>query len=190
MLMLRVKSPKEWVEAVLSDFNLFLLDHAACERKASATALTLVCHYPDRSKLVRAMIDLAREELEHFHQVYLQIESRGLQLASDYKDRYVLGLRQQIRAGRQNYLLDQLLVASVVEARGCERFGLLAEALDAGPLKDLYVTFSRSEARHHRLFLRLARSYFEHDQVSRRLEELLELEAKIVTQLPMRAALH
>ena len=58
MSKLRVASSKEWLEAVLGDFDAFLIDHAGCERKASATALSLVSHYPDRRELVREMVQL------------------------------------------------------------------------------------------------------------------------------------
>ena len=66
MFKLRLASSKEWPEAVLGDFDAFLIDHAGCERKASATAMSLVSHYPDRRVLVQEMTQLAREELEHF----------------------------------------------------------------------------------------------------------------------------
>ena len=47
----------------MTDFDAFLLDHAACERKASAMAMSMVSHYPDKPDLVMAMADLAIEEL-------------------------------------------------------------------------------------------------------------------------------
>jgi len=40
------------------------------------------------------------------------------------------------------------------------------------------------------LFVRLAREYFPTDRVDKRLDELLEAEAKIVDALPLRAAVH
>ncbi len=83
---LRIASSKEWLEAVLGDFDAFLIDHAGCERKASATALSLVSHYPDRRELVQAMALLAREELEHFHQMLWLLQSRDLVLQRDEKD--------------------------------------------------------------------------------------------------------
>jgi tRNA-(ms[2]io[6]A)-hydroxylase len=189
-MMLRIPTQSEWLQQVTSDFDSFLMDHAACERKASATALTFVSHYPDRAELVSAMIQLAREELEHFQRVHQQIAARGLRLGSDAKDLYVLKLRDQIRGGPAFYLMDRLLVAGVVEARGCERFGMVAEALPPGPLKELYAALTRSEAHHHQLFLGLARRYFEPGEVAARLDSLLEAEAAIVAQLPLRATLH
>ena len=46
---LTVDSKKEWVEAVMADFDAFLQDHADCERKASGMALSLVAKYPNRT---------------------------------------------------------------------------------------------------------------------------------------------
>jgi tRNA-(ms[2]io[6]A)-hydroxylase len=189
-MMLRVETRPEWLQQVMGDLNSFLVDHAACERKASATALTFVSHYPDRRTLVEAMIQLAREELDHFQRVHREIAARGLQLGADTKDEYVLNMRDQIRRGPDFYLMDRLLVAGIVEARGCERFGMVADALGAGTLKELYNALARSEKRHHELFLRMARFYFEPTEVSARLDSLLEAEATIVTQLPLRPALH
>jgi tRNA-(ms[2]io[6]A)-hydroxylase len=97
---------------------------------------------------------------------------------------------QLIEPGPEQYFLDRLLVLGIVEARGCERFGLVADALEPGPLKDFYTDIARSEARHHGLFVRLAREYFPTDRVRDRLDELLEAEAKIVDQLPLRPAVH
>ena len=187
---LKVATSPAWIEAVLGDFDAFLLDHAACERKASATAMSFVAHYPDRRELVRAMIELAQEELEHFGDVYRRVEERGLVLASDTKDPYVGQLLKELRDGSDPYFLDRLLIAGIVEARGCERFGLVAEALSAGPIKDFYRDIAVSEARHRGLFGRLARIYFDEETVNRRTEELLAAEARIVSALPLRAAVH
>lgn len=189
-MILRVATRNEWLERVTSDIDGFLVDHAACERKASATALSFVSHYPDRGELVSAMIQLAREELEHFQRVYQHLAERGLRLAPDEKDLYVVKLRDQIRRGGNFYLMDRLLVAAVVEARGCERFGMVAEALPPGKLKELYASLTRSEAHHHQLFLGLARHYHDPGDVDARLDSLLDAEAAIVGQLPIRPTLH
>src|SRR5262249_12917742 len=152
--------------------------------------MSLVAHYPDRSELVVAMIDLAQEELQHFADVYQRVSERGLTLGADTKDPYVGRLIKEYRDGSGPYFLDRLLVAGVVEARGCERFGIVAEALPSGPMKDFYVDIATSEARHRGLFLRLARVYFDEETVNRRADELLEVEARIVAALPLRAAVH
>lgn len=190
MLSLRHSTDPGWVEAVKRDFGAFLADHASCERKASATALGLVAHYPDRAELVRTMIGLAQEELEHFAQVVALLQARGLILRRDEKDPYVNALLKFTRRGSEAYFLDRLLLGGIVEARGCERFGLLAEALDDAEMRAFYREITRSEARHHGLFLRLSRRYFAAAEVQTRLSELLDAEAAIVASLPHRAALH
>ena len=178
------------LDAVLGDFDAFLIDHAGCERKASATAMSLVSHYPDRRVLVQEMTQLAREELEHFHQMLWLLQSRNLVLRRDDKDLYVQGLRGEIRTGTEAYFLDRLLVAGIVEARGCERFGRVADALEPGRLRDFYRAITRSESQHHGMFYRLARQYFDTAEVETRLHALLDREAEIVSELPIRPAVH
>ena len=126
MLNLRCPSPPEWMHTVMANFDAFLIDHAACERKASATALSFVVRYPDRPKLVEAMIDLAKEELNHFEQVTQLIHQRGLLLGSDVKDPYVNALLRQTRGASEDRLMDRLLIFGIIEGRGCERFQLVA----------------------------------------------------------------
>jgi tRNA-(ms[2]io[6]A)-hydroxylase len=187
---LRHATPSAWTEAVMADFDSFLLDHAAAEKKASGMAISMLSHYPDRVELVAAMADLAVEELTHYREVVKWIHHRGLHTAADRKDHYVLALREYIRKGRDVYLLDRLLTASIIEARGAERFALVAAALPAGGLKKFYQSITRSEERHYELFLRLAGVYLDQQVIAARWDELLDIEADIVAALPIQAALH
>ena len=193
MIRLRTASSKTWLEAVLSDFDTFLLDHAACERKASAMAMHLAAHYRDRRVLVDAMVELACEELDHFRQVYRLASDRGLVLAADQKDEYVNALNALSRRGGQDsagYFLDRLLLAAIVEARGCERFGMIADALEEGRLKIFYQQITQSESRHRDLFSSLAREYFPTAEIEERGIALLDAEAQVLARLPIRAGLH
>jgi tRNA 2-(methylsulfanyl)-N6-isopentenyladenosine37 hydroxylase len=187
---LRYATPAIWTQTVLGNLDHFLLDHAAAEKKASGMAMSMVSHYPDKTPIVTAMVDLALEELAHFKQVVKLILERGLVMGADSPDPYVNRLRQLHRKGRDVYLLDRLLIGSIVEARGCERFGLVASALPNGSLKHFYQAICESEARHEDLFLHLARRYFSPAEVHMRMDELLDQEAEIVRALPIRAALH
>jgi len=187
---LEVPSSTAWLEAVMNDFDAFLLDHASNERKASAQALSLVAHYADKELLVETLIELAREELAHFQAVVRIAATRGLTLAPDQPDAYVKALRARIRRGPDVYFLDRLLIGGVVEARGCERFGLIADALGDASIAGFYREITDSEARHADLFVDLAATYFEGATVDARLAELLTEEAEIVRSLPIRAALH
>lgn len=187
---LRYPTPTAWTEAVMADFDSFLLDHAAAEKKASGMAISMLSHYPDKVELVAAMAELAVEELTHYREVVKWIHRRGLLTAADRKDQYVLALREAIRKGREEYLLDRLLTASIIEARGAERFALVAAALEAGPLQKFYQSIARSEARHFELFLQLAHQYLPAPMIEQRWDELLDIEAHIVAGLPVQAALH
>ena len=187
---LRYATPTSWTAAVMGDFDTFLLDHAAAEKKASGMAISMLSHYPDRVELVAAMADLAVEELTHYREVVKWIHRRGLVTATDQKDPYVIAFRESIRQGREVYLLDRLLTASIIEARGAERFALVAQALEAGALKKFYQSIARSEERHYELFLNLAARYLDSDMIEQRWNELLDIEAAIVAALPIRAALH
>jgi tRNA-(ms[2]io[6]A)-hydroxylase len=190
MQILRRESPPEWLACVLADFDTFLVDHAACERKVSAAALWFVVRYPDREALIEPMIELAREELDHFQQVYRRIARRGLRLGRDVKDPYMNRLHGCLRHGRDAHLLDRLIIGGLVEARGCERFGLLAQALTSSELREFYSGLATDDARHHRTYMDLAAKHFDEGTVRARVDELLDLEARAMAEIPIRCALH
>ena len=190
MFDLRIDTSTEWLTNVLDNFDPFLIDHAACERKASATALSFVVRYPNRKQLVEAMIDLAQEELSHFQQLTAVIHHRGLTLGSDTKDPYVNGLLKHVRGPSDQRLLDRLITFGIIEGRGCERFMMIAKALSPGPLKELYTDLVTSEARHHASFLHLVRQIYPQPVWRARLDGLLDIEAELIRTLPIRAALH
>jgi tRNA-(ms[2]io[6]A)-hydroxylase len=189
-LTLRYQTRPEWTELVVANMDEFLPDHAAAEKKAASMATTMISHYPDRERLVHAMADLAIEELSHFREVVKLIYARGLTLVNDTKDPYVVNFRNYIRKGRDEYLIDRLLIAGIIEARGAERFGLIGEALQEGALKRFYQAIARSEQRHETLFVDLALEYFPASIIEPRIDELLDAEAAIVADLPLRAILH
>lgn len=187
---LRVATPPEWVKIVLADFDAFLLDHASCERKASAFAMSLVAKYPDRTKLIGTLIELAQEELEHFREVHALLEQRGLALQRDEPDPYIQRLLSHARHGRDERLIDRMLISSVIETRGAERFRILAEALEEESMRDFYDRLWEAETKHSHQFAHLLLQEFEADVVYPRLEELMAIEAEILPTLKLRPALH
>lgn len=188
---LNVATKKEWVDAVMADFDAFLQDHADCERKASAMALSFVAKYPNRLEIIPELIDTSVEELEHFRDVYEIMKKRGIQLSHEIpQDIYMKKLLDVCRSGREERFMDRLLLASLVETRGAERFKLIYEALEEGDLKEFYHKLWASEARHGEIFVKMALNYFEESHVYDRLEEMKEEEGEILNNLPIRAALH
>jgi tRNA-(ms[2]io[6]A)-hydroxylase len=180
----------DWVNVVLADFDAFLQDHANCERKASALAMSLVVKHPDRTRILPTLIALAQEELEHFRQVYELMVSRGLELVKDVQDPYVNQLMACMRHGREPRFLDRLLVSSLVECRGAERFGIIANALDDEGLKAFYTALWKAETKHGHQFVDMALKYADPQTTQTRLRELAEQEAEIVQRLEWRASLH
>ena len=187
---LKSATDPKWVGQILDNFDEFLQDHANCERKASALAMSMIVKYPDRTKILPQLIALAREELEHFEQVYLLMCSRGLPLLKDSPDPYVNRLLDHCRHGREERLLDRLLISSLVECRGAERFRIIFEALEDPELKRFYRELAGAEAKHGHQFAEMALEYFDEATVYGRLEELAEEEANIVADLEWRPSLH
>jgi tRNA-(ms[2]io[6]A)-hydroxylase len=188
---LECASSPQWIAAVMNDFDGFLQDHANCERKASAMAMSFVAKFPDRVEIIPELIETAIEELEHFQSVYEIMMRRGVLLPAQMgKDHYVQQLVEQCRSGREERFLDRLLLASIVECRGAERFKLVYETLEDKELKIFYNQLWASEAKHGNIFVNMALNYFDKNCVYNRLEELNRAEAKVLQSLPIRSALH
>lgn len=183
-------TPPEWAAYILDNFDAFLIDHANCERKASALAMSFVVKYADRVEMIPALIELAREELEHFDQVYAVMQARGLRLAPDSKDPYVNALTALCRSQRRERFLDRMLVSSIVETRGAERFRLIHEALRDAELKRFYRSLWACEAKHGHLFVNLVLPYFPEQELYTRLEDLVRAEGEIVKNMEWRPSLH
>ena len=195
MLKLRHDTPAAWTDVALAQLDTFLQDHAANERKVSQSAIALVAQHPEHRAIADALIPLAEEELSHFRQVYEHLLARGKTLAPDQPDPDMRKLRRAIaNPAVDAYLLDRLVLFGIVEARGCERFAMMAEGLaqagDQPELAAFYQELVRSESRHHATYLKLARTYFDPERVAERLDSLLDLEAEVARALPMRPALH
>ncbi len=188
--MIRSATDPRWLKAALEDFNALLVDHAHCEKKAAATALSLVSSYPEYERVVQRMSALAIEELRHFRAVLRLMRKRGVALTRDPGDPYVQALLKQMRHGLTTRLVDRLLVAGVIEARSHERLGLLADALDDPELSAFYANLSRVEAGHADLFVKLALHYGKPDETRARLAEWVKLEAEILAELPIRPRIH
>lgn len=182
----------EWAQTVLSNFSAFLQDHADCERKASAMAMSFVAKYPDRVEIIPELIETGLEELQHFQQVYAHMQKRGIQLAKEIaEDPYIKALLDLCHTDPHRRFLDRLLLASIIECRGAERFRLICAALDQDPeLKEFYHHLWVSEAKHGNIFVKMALNYFKEEQVYDRLKDLNAAEGKIIERLPLRPAMH
>lgn len=187
---LRCHSSAEWLEHALAHFDDVLVDHAHCEKKAAANALSLLQAYPEVPGLPAQMARLAREECAHLAKVLVLIEKRGLTLGRDGGDGYARALHDLLRHGNEERRLDRLLVAGIIEARSEERLRMLADGLTDPALKKLYGELAKSEDGHAALFIKLAMKLAPPRKVEARLDELLAGEAAVIKRLPLRAAVH
>ena len=186
---LRCETDPRWLPLALDHLDEVLIDHAHCEKKAAANALSLLQAYPEVPGLPAHMARLAREESGHLARVLQLLERRGLTLGRDPGDPYAQALQILVRTQAAQRQLDRFLVAAIIEARSCERLALLAAGLPDAELGRFYGELARSEDGHQKLFLRLAAR--EHGEAAwPRLEQLLAAEAEVLRRLPLRAAIH
>ena len=173
-------TPDSWLSEALQPHQeaTLLIDHANCEKKAAATALSLMHRYAEQGRLLDKMSRLAREELRHFEQVLKLMRSRDIVYAPLSASRYAQGLHKGVRKQEPGRLVDTLIVGAL-EARSCERFARLAPSL--GPeLKAFYGSLLKSEARHFNDYLTLAKPLCDAQELDQRLAYFRDLEADLV----------
>lgn len=184
MLNLASTSKTRWLEQVDQSLEDVLIDHAHCEHKAAATAMSLMGSYIDNQELCEEMTRIVEEELEHFHMVLKLLASRSITFVRQQPGHYGKALKQLVRPNEPERAVDRLLVAGLIEARSCERFSLLAEHIQERDeeLAEFYSSLFESEARHHTTYVKLAKQFATSDDVHARLKELAKLEAEIIDQ--------
>ena len=172
-------TPDNWVHSALLHPDMLLLDHANCEKKAASTALNLMYRYVDDFELLHKMSRLAREELRHFEQVITIMEQRGIPYTQATASRYAADLRKPVRTFEPAKLIDTLIVGAIIEARSCERFEKLAPFLDE-ELQKFYLSLLKSESRHFKDYLSLAKKAAGGDDISDRVSVFLERDRELV----------
>jgi tRNA-(ms[2]io[6]A)-hydroxylase len=183
-------TPPAWIKTVLNDFDAFLTDHASCERKANALILSMIAKYADRTQIISQLIELAQEELAHFAEAYAFMEKRGLQLGKDEPDPYVNKLLATARHGRDDRFIDRMLISSVIEKRGAERFRIVAENIADPELAEFYARLWKSEVKHAHVFIVMLHKEYDASVIDARLAEINALEAEIMLSMELRPALH
>src|SRR5262249_33668770 len=133
-----------------------LIDHAHCEKKAAGVAMNLIFTYVDHVEVCRVLSEIVEEELQHFRLVLDLLERRGIAFRRLRPSRY--GERLSALATKEEPVraVDRMLIAALIEARSCERFGLLRDGLEDRELADFFGSLFESEARHHATYVRLA----------------------------------
>lgn len=187
---LAAPSSEAWLALALAYPQDLLIDHAHCERKAAHTALRLMGIYLGEPGLAEVLSPLVREELEHFETILTLLERRGWALRQLSAPPYGGLLKRCVAPQEPERMLDQFLVAGLIEARSHERLGLLAQHCPDEELAGLYQSLLASEARHFGLYWLLAERRFSRIVVKCRLQSLAATEAQILSQLHRQPRMH
>jgi tRNA-(ms[2]io[6]A)-hydroxylase len=190
-LALRAETPAAWALAAMADPAALLSDHAHCEKKAALSALNLSLALADSPRASVLLARLAEEELNHYRRVLEALQGFGWPLRPDGGNAYAQALHKVATKG----LLDRLLIASLIEARSCERLWLLERAgaghaeLGAAPWLDFLLELERCEAGHALSYRSLAEDRFGREAETR-LDWWLDREAEVIQSLSWRSAVH
>ncbi|MBO6186287.1 MAG: tRNA-(ms[2]io[6]A)-hydroxylase [Chryseobacterium sp.] len=192
MFKLKLPTDPRWANIAEDNIQEILTDHAWCEQKAATNAIGLITMLPERPDIVKELLAIAQEELEHFGQVLEIITKRGYAFGRTRKDDYVNELVNFIQKGghRDTLIVDKMLFAAMIEARSCERFKVLTENIKDEELKTFYKELMISEANHYTTFIGFARELGNPEQVNKRWEEWLEYEASIIKSYGNKETIH
>lgn len=192
MPMLHLAAPTDpgWFARIQPHLHDILLDHTHLEKRAASTAMSMLFRYADKPALAKSLGEVVQEEMEHFVRMVNVLEAYEIPLVRMEPAPYAGKLAKHARKKDPEALLDKLLVASLIEARSCERFQILAANVDDPFLATLYAELYRDEARHHTLYTGLARELFDPDEVTQRLDELAALEVQAIAHSDGAPRLH
>lgn len=182
MLHLKLETDPRWATIAEENIEEILTDHAWCEQKAATNAITIITHNPQYEDLVTDLLELAKEELEHFQMVHNIIKDRGYKLGRERKDSYVNKLYKFMNKGGNHLqsMVDRLLFSAMIEARSCERFKLLSQRIKDPELSKFYYDLMVSEAGHYTTLISFARKYGKDIDVNQRWRELVDFEGELI----------
>lgn len=182
MLLWREPLPSGWFSKIRDRLPEVLVDHAHLERKAATTALNLE-KYQELFPVVRELNAIAIEELQHFEQVLGILGRRGIPFGQARRSPWISAMMGAVRKGRREQVIDHLLVCCLIEGRSCEKFQILAAGIreQDAELADFYAGLVESEGNHYANYLLMAR-HIDEGETRRRMEDFLELDARLIVQ--------
>ena len=192
MLHLKLETDPRWAAIAEENIEEILTDHAWCEQKAATNAITIITNNSQYPDLVTDLLELAKEELEHFQMVHNIIKKRGYTLGRERKDNYVNELYKFMNKGGNQLqsMVDRLLFSAMIEARSCERFKMLSEHIEDPELSKFYYDLMVSEAGHYTLFITYARKYGKDIDVDKRWKELVDFEGELIKKYGKSESIH
>lgn len=182
MLLWREKLSETWLPKVLAHLPAVLVDHAHLERKAATSALNLE-KYRDLFPRVEELNAIAIEELQHFQLVLGLLKQRGIEFGQPFPSPWISGLMRAVRNGTRPQVIDHLVCCSLIEGRSCEKFQILARALESSDpeLARFYAGLVESEGNHYATYILMARG-IDDAETDRRLDFFLDLDARLMRE--------
>jgi len=192
MLGLLSNTNPDWVKLVDENLSIFISDHLYAEQKAASNGFSFVIQYPERTELIKKMGAYALEESEHFNWILDYMLKNEIELQKDQKSEYVYHLRRFFpkTKDRDDNFVNRLLLASLIEARSCERFTVFSKYTKHKELTTFYHDLIKDEVGHYKLFLNLAKVYQEKDMVTDKWQRLLIYEANYIEKMGKTALVH
>lgn len=188
----RYATPHAWAVAQRANLPTLLVEQAHLEKKAAACAVQFLFRVPVAANGHKALSALAREELVHFERTLRLLQQRGLALTPLPPCDYAGKLKAGCSSRMPERLVDELLVAGIIEARSHERLQLLAAALPGhdDELAAFYADLGAAEERHEGIYVELAGEVLPSAVVAARHRALVAHEAAVLRALPFGPRLH
>lgn len=192
MLGLLSNTNPDWVKIVDDNLSVFMSDHLYAEQKAASNGFSFVIQYPERKALIEKMGAYALEESEHFNRILDYMLKNGIALQKDQKSNYVNHLRKFFpkTKDRDDNFVNRLLLASLIEARSCERFTVFYKHTKHKELAPFYHNLIKDEVGHYKLFLSLAKIYEKESIVIEKWDKLLIYEVNYMKNMGKSALVH
>lgn len=191
-LQTRYVTPAAWAVPMRAHTDALLIEQAHLEKKAAACAVQFLFRIPVAGQSHKALSALAREELVHFERTLRLLQQRGIAFTTRPPCSYAAELKAHCSSRMPERLVDELLVAGVIEARSHERLQLLAQALRGvdDELATFYDELGAAEERHEGIYVEAAAEVLPRAQVAERHRRLLAHEAAVLERLPWAVHLH
>lgn len=179
---LRCATPRAWAVHAIASLPSLLVEQAHLEKKAAAAASRFLFSLPQTTSLLRALSHLAREELVHFERSLRLLDQRGIPFVRLEPSRYADQLKVACASTMPERQIDELLVASLIEARSHERMERLGEALVGvdDEASEFYLDLVEAEARHRCVYLDIACELAGESVARERFRPLSLIESRLV----------
>ena len=181
-IVLKSQTPTIWFDKAIEELPTILLDHAWCERKAAQSALGLL-NQTDDPRIQLRLSRIVREEMRHFELLMPWLKAYHVTWRFLEPPRYGKTLFLARRSKSTDRICDTCVIASLIEARSCERFKGLTERIADENLARFYHKLMIAEQRHADVYMDIALQWgIDEKELAGSLERISLIESEIIHQ--------